>query len=207
MAGTTSGTQRKNTGRVIQDTTEILRDIPSSVAKGTAKGMADFGQSMFDQLMGDYVDPRSEKDPRAEQAQQNKKEQQRPAIRSQEFVSIFDRQKQDELRTIRQLTEQIHKELQSLKQANSALISEFADVEKVTMNSGNEKPGIYHIRFLEVILGIIQNIRAKMGESRTWMQAMSSKKAKRGSAFSSRSKKQGTQYSMSEEHKITRNTQ
>ena len=47
----------------------------------------------------------------------------------------------------------------------------------------------------------------KTGESRTWMQALMSKKAKRGSAFAARSKKQGTAYSMSQELSNSRNVQ
>ncbi|MFN3393664.1 MAG: DUF5660 family protein, partial [Candidatus Thermochlorobacter sp.] len=34
--------------------------------------------------------------------------------------------------------------------------------------------------FLEVVLNILRALRAKVGESKTWLQAMMSKKKKRG---------------------------
>ena len=81
------------------------------------------------------------------------------------------------------------------------------DIEKFTMDTLTEKPGIYHVKFLEIVLQILRTMRMKTGESRTWMQALMSKKAKRGSAFAARSKKQGTAYSMSQELSNSRNVQ
>jgi hypothetical protein len=70
-----------------------------------------------------------------------------------------------------------------------------------------EKLGVYHVRFLEIILKILQSIKLKINESGTWLEAMRSKRAKRGSAFMANSKKKGTQYSMSQELTLTRSVQ
>jgi hypothetical protein len=210
MAIARNNNSQKPQRGLIQDTLETIRDVPSSIAKNAAQDMKGFGTNFFDQLMGNYEQPDPQKrqyEQFQKQAEQKKKEQLRPALKPESFINIFDQRKQEELRTIRQLTETIQKELVALRQADQALQSDIADIEKVVLNSGNEKPGIYHIRFLEMVLEVIKNLRAKIGESRTWMQAMTSKKAKRGSAFAARSKKSGTSYSMSEELKITRNTQ
>ncbi|MCX6732754.1 MAG: DUF5660 domain-containing protein, partial [Candidatus Roizmanbacteria bacterium] len=64
-----------------------------------------------------------------------------------------------------------------------------------------------HVKFLEIVLQILRSVRAKVGESSTWMQALMSKKKKRGSLFASRSKKQGTAYSMSQELSNSRSIQ
>jgi hypothetical protein len=70
-----------------------------------------------------------------------------------------------------------------------------------------EKPGIYHVRFLEIIVNVLRALRAKINESSTWMQALTSKKKKRGSLFAVRAKKKGTQYSLSQELSSARSVQ
>lgn len=110
-------------------------------------------------------------------------------------------------RKINELTDLIRKEIEFLKKENAALASEVKDVEKLTINELPEKPGIYHVRFLEVVLNVIKHLRAKVGESKTWLEALMSKKKKRGSLFAARSKKQGTQYSLSQELTSARSVQ
>ncbi len=120
----------------------------------------------------------------------------------QEF-SLFDYshyyEKETVKKQIKELTEQIKKEIEFIKKSDRSLISEIQDVENLAINSLPEKPGIYHIRFLEIVLRILRSLREKVGESRTWLVALISKKKKRGSLFASLSKKKGTQYSMSQE--------
>ena len=108
---------------------------------------------------------------------------------------------------VNKLIEQIKQEVQYLKKADASLLNDVRDIEKFTMDTLSEKPGVYHIKFLEIVLRILQSVRMKVGEGRTWMQALMSKKKKRGSAFAARSKKQGTAYSMSQELSNSRNVQ
>lgn len=128
----------------------------------------------------------------------------------QEF-SIFNYQHYYEKEIVRkemkQLSEQITKEIEMIKKADASLLQEVKDIQNMSLDSLPEKPGIYHIRFFEIILGILKTLRAKIGESRTWLQAMVSKKKKRGSLFAVRSKKAGTQYSMSQELSSARSVQ
>lgn len=130
------------------------------------------------------------------------KEQKKTSAARQEF-SIFNYQNYYERevvkRQIKELTEQIKKEIEYIKKADASLISEIKDVEKLTVEALPEKPGIYHVRFLEIILRILKSLREKIGESRTWLSAMVSRKKKRGSLFAVLSKKKGTQYSLSQE--------
>ena len=108
---------------------------------------------------------------------------------------------------IKDLTEQIKREIEFIKKADKALINEVRDIEKISVESLPVKPGIYHIRFMELVLSILKTLRAKIGESRTWLAALASKKKKRGSLFAARSKKQGTQYSLSQELQSARSVQ
>jgi len=130
------------------------------------------------------------------------KEQKKTRVPRQEF-SIFSYQNYYERevvkRQIKELTEQIKKEIEALKKADSSFLSEIKDVEKLTIESLPDKPGIYHVRFLEIVLRILRSLREKIGESRTWLSAMVSRKKKRGSLFMVLSKKKGTQYSLSQE--------
>jgi len=105
---------------------------------------------------------------------------------------------------IKELVEQIKKEIELIKKADKNLLNQVSDIEKITIEHSPEKPGIYHIRFLEIVLRILHSLRQKISESKTWLSAMISRKKKRGSLFLSLSKKKGTQYSLSHELQTAR---
>lgn len=140
-----------------------------------------------------------------------KKELPAKPVQTRKEFSIFNYQEYYERdlikKQIKELTEQIKREIQFIKKADSQLAQEVNDIQKLTVDSLPEKPGIYHVRFLELILELLKSVRAKIGESRTWLQAMVTKKKKRGSLFAALSKKKGTQYSLSQELQTTRSVQ
>ena len=139
------------------------------------------------------------------------KESAKTSRKSRQEFSVFNYQnyyeKEIVRKEIKQLSEQITKEIEMIKKADKNLLQEIQDIQKLNLVSLPEKPGIYHIRFFEIILSILRTLRAKIGESKTWLQAMISKKKKRGSLFAVRSKKQGTQYSLSQELQSARSIQ
>lgn len=139
------------------------------------------------------------------------REAKKPTSSQRREFSLFNYQQYYELeivkKEIKQLTEAIRKEIEFIKKADSTLIQEVKDIQKLSLESLPEKPGIYHIRFFEIILSILRTLRAKIGESRTWLQAMVSKRKKRGSLFVVRSKKKGTLYSLSQELQTARSVQ
>lgn len=108
---------------------------------------------------------------------------------------------------IKELVDLIKQEIELIKQSNRALLTEVKDVEQLATNTVSEKPGIYHVRFLEIILSLLKNLRKKVGESKTWLEALITKKKKRGSLFLARSKKMGTSYSLSQELQTARSVQ
>ena len=186
---------------------ETLRDLGTSTAKNTANAFGNIGGGMLDQFFGDQDD---HEDDNLGQEFNFKKETSKVKTGKQE-VKIFNYQEYYEStlikKQIQELTEAIKKEIDMIKKADASLINDVKDVENLTINGLPEKPGIYHIRFLELVLNILRTLRAKVGESKTWLSALMNKKKKRGSAFAVRSKKSGTQYSMSQELSNSRSVQ
>ncbi|OGK11998.1 hypothetical protein A2954_00330 [Candidatus Roizmanbacteria bacterium RIFCSPLOWO2_01_FULL_37_12] len=138
-------------------------------------------------------------------------EKKKSAQKQRQEFSIFNYQRYYEQeivkKEIKQLLNQIKEQIEMIKKADSALLQEVKDIQNLSLESLPENPGIYHIRFFEIILSILKTLRAKIGESRTWLQAMVSKRKKRGSLFAVRSKKKGTLYSMSQELSSARSIQ
>ncbi len=181
---------------------ESIRDF----GKSTANEFKKIGSGMFDQFFGSYDQDDSFESPYG----WNKESKPAQSKQKQEFKLFnYTEYYEKELvkRQIKELTEQIKKEIELLKKADVSFLHEVKDIENLSINALPEKPGIYHIRFLEIVLSILRTLRAKIGESRTWLQALVSKKKKRGSLFLVRSKKQGTQYSLSQELSSARSVQ
>lgn len=162
------------------------------------------GAGIFDQFMGHYESNLPENG----QNLQPDKTSQKPALKGDRGIFNYAEYHEKTLvrNQIKELMEQIKREVEMIKKADKTLLADVKDIEKLTLGGLPEKPGIYHIRFLEIVLNILRLIRAKIGESRTWLQAMITKKKKRGSLFASLSKKKGTQYSLSQELQVTRQT-
>jgi hypothetical protein len=127
--------------------------------------------------------------------------------KGQEF-NLFNYQSYYELelvkKKVKELVELIRQEVELIKKSNRSLLQEVSDVQKLTVEQLPQKPGIYHIRFLEIILNILRHLKEKIGESKTWLNALLTRKKKRGSLFLARSKKMGTQYSLSHELQVSR---
>lgn len=172
--------------------------------KNPLETIRDLDGTNFDQFFDNY-------DQEENEFGSYEKVNEKKAKKDQKKFKIFDYQQYSETTLIKkqisELTELIKKEINLLKKDNSSLLNEVGDIENLTINALPEKPGIYHVRFLEIVLNMIKNIRAKVGESKTWMEAMITKKKKRGSLFAVRSKKQGTQYSLSQELQTARAVQ
>jgi len=200
-------TKAKSQTNAAKNPLESLRDLGTSTAKNTADAFGKIGGGMLDQFFGGQDDHEdddfgSEFNFKKEVAKAKGKKQEVKVFNYQEYYESTLIKKQ-----IQELTNAIKKEIEMIKKSDSSMINEIHDVEKLTINDLPEKPGIYHIRFLELVLSILRTLRAKVGESRTWLQALTSRKKKRGSAFAVRSKKSGTQYSMSQELSNSRSVQ
>lgn len=198
---------KKNPVLTDKNTAETLTNFGSSTLKNTGNAFKNLGSGIFDSFFGAPGMPGGDENWGQNEFGPRRQEAKKPAPLRKEVHSVYSFQKEQEIRTMRELTEQLKREIIAFKKQSSDVLSEVKDIEKMTIDSLPSKPGIYHIRFLEIVLSILRTLRQKIGESKTWMQALMSKKKKRGSLFAVRSKKQGTQYSMSEEMKMTRSVQ
>ncbi|GAB4219154.1 MAG: hypothetical protein Fur009_3880 [Candidatus Microgenomates bacterium] len=203
----TSQNSSKKTISSYKNPLEAITDVGSSVVKNTAKAVGDIGSGMLDQLLGmpNNEDENKKNELTSEQIIKEAKKQ----LKKENRVFSYQEYYETTLikREIAQLTEMIKKEIESIKKSNASLLAEVKDVEKLAINELPEKPGIYHVRFLEIVLSLLRTLRAKVGESHTWLQAFISRKKKRGSLFAVRSKKQGTAYSLSQELQNARSVQ
>lgn len=206
----TSHSQVQKRATLKKNTLETLSDIHPSIGKKQSIGgsFADLGGGIVNQLFG-IQDTGAERGLGAENVKSQTQEKARKPLRKEFTLFNYNKYYEQEVvkNQIKQLTEAVKKEIDMFKQANASLMAEVKDVQNSAINEIGEKVGIYHIRFLELVLSLLRTLRAKVGESRTWMQALMSKKKKRGSLFAINSKKKGTQYSMSQELTITRSVQ
>lgn len=202
--------KKSNSNPLEKNPLETIADLGSSSLRQTAQELGGIAGGVFDQFMGenDYDDDEYEYDlPHKEQqkTEPSKKKEAKPVFRFHEHHENFT--VKQEIAEIQQLIEQVKQEIKMIKQQNQAMLAEVSDVEKLTLSSSKEGSKPYDASFLEVILSLLRTIRLKIGESNTWLQAMVSKRKKRGSAFAARSKSMGTQYSLSQELQVTRNVQ
>lgn len=185
-----------------------LSGIGKNFLKDASETLGKFGGDFMEQLFGIDSQTPSPEAPWQPEATPSKNEIQfRPL--SRERVTVFSLREQRESREIQQIKEllkQIKEELKAIKSAESSMAAEIKAAEKLTIEV-DPKGGVYHIRFLEVILKLLNTARQKLGESNAWLGVMQSKKKKRGSAFAANSKKLGTQYSMSQELSNARSIQ
>ena len=186
-----------------------ITDFGKDTINKVRDGFGDMGKGIFDQLVGNYDLQSNENVQSPKNSKETHDKEQKPSVRPEggNLFSYRHIEEDRKLHEIKELIKQIKQEVEMIKRADKALMSEVRDVEKLTINSLPEKAGIYHVRFLQLILKVLELVRAKLGESKTWMQAFMSKKAKRGSAFVVRSKKAGTAYSMSQELSNSRSIQ
>lgn len=200
-------TQNKKNSTAINPL-ETLRDMGSSIAKDTSATLGKIGSGALDQLMGTY-DWDNDEEFGFEPQPTHSAESSKPQVKPQNELFNYHKYHERVLvpKEVQELTAIIKQEVQAIRAANAALMDEVKDVEQAVMNQNTEKTSVYDIRFLETVMELLQLLKKKISESNTWLQALTSRKAKRGSAFLARSKKQGTQYSLSQEIQVSRNVQ
>ncbi len=200
--------KKSNSNPLEKNPIETIADLGTSSIRQTAQELGGLASGVFDQFMGenDYDDDEYDV-PTKEQhkVEHSKKKESKPVFRFHEHHENYT--VKQEIVQIQQLIEQVKQEIKMIKQQNQAMLAEVKDVEKLTLGSSKESSKPYDSSFLEVILSLLRTIRLKIGESNTWLQAMMSKRKKRGSAFAARTKSMGTQYSLSQELQVTRNVQ
>lgn len=196
---TRSTMNKKPKNQQQKSTLEVLDELKSSTAKNISSEFKKISGGVLDELIGGREYP-----------ERYPQEQEQPKPQKKE-VKLFNytEYRENEIVTvqIKELIKQIKQEIEALKSKEEAFLSEVKDIEKITIETMPEKVGIYHVGFLELVLSILRTLREKISDSGTWLAAMMSKKKKRGSLFAVRSKKLGTQYSLSQELQTARSVQ
>lgn len=190
---------------------EAFTDIGQGVQMGVLDSVKGIGGGVVDSFFGgedDFDSWENELHEPVSHAPEKNRHEPKPAKARHEVFSFNEHhEKVDVQNQIKQLLETIHHEIKALEQQNNSLLADVKDIENAAINELPEDPGIYHVRFFEVLLSVVRSLREKVGDSTTWLEAMMSKKKKRGSLFANRTKSQGTQYSLSQELTITRSVQ
>ncbi len=161
-------------------------------------------ESLLEPVFGNYTEEGyQEFDQRVTQVQSEKISRRRESV----FNFREHYEKESVQHEIQQLQQAIRQEIEAIKKSGTDLSHEVRQIDKLTVEDMPNKVGVYHVRFLEVMLSLLRSVREKIGDSKTWLQAMISRKQKRGSLFAVRSKKMGTQYSLSQELQSARSVQ
>jgi len=191
-----SNQNSKKQNRVNRNFVETLEEEKQTTVSSTSQ-LKKMGSGVLEQFFGQSVE-----------GYQRKEVKKRPT--KQEF-KLFDKREYDENEStssqIKELMNQIKQEIEAVKKADSTLMSQVQEAERVSVESITENQGVYNIRFLQLIVSFLRTVRQKIGESSTWFEALKSKKKKRGSLFAHLSKKKGTQYSLSQELQSSRAVQ
>lgn len=98
---------------------------------------------------------------------------------------------------IKQIVEKLNEQVTLLEKSESGLAS---DIAKIKVEQLPRKSGIYYLRFFEWLIITIKQLRTKVEEGRTWLQAFSSKKKKLG--YWKMYKKHGTTFGLSHERTL-----
>ncbi len=184
---------------------ETLKGLTFDLAKDTAKDIKDAFLGGFEQIVSSQSKERSHQKPEIEK--QVEKKTFKPQAEGILFKYRTDREPLVVKRRIEELLKMIREEVKALKNTTESITREVQEAEKLTLEKLPEKVGVYHVRFLEVVLKLLRALRSKASESKTWLEALMTRRKKRGSLFLALSKKKGTQYSLSNELKVARQTQ
>ena len=179
-----------------------IADFSKDTVQKTGEAFADIGKGMFEQILNQQENQENYQESNVEKPVQKKANLEGGTLFS--FQRVEDEKQMQE---IKELIEMIKQEVEMIKREDKTLMSQVSDIEKDTLKSSKEKPNLYNLNVLRSFQLILRLIRTQISKSSTWMEAFQTKKAKRGSLFAARSKKKGTQYSMSQELSNARSIQ
>lgn len=142
----------------------------------------------------------------AEFAQQEEQKRIQFFQEQQRMAAEFATKRMNEDRKkIEEIHEMLRKEIDKYEKAQKKMDDNLERIKKMLiLEQQQTKAGIYHITHAEVLVLMFRAFLANINESNTWLEALITKKSKRGSLFATRSKKSGTQYSMSQEISLAR---
>lgn len=178
-----------------EDNPERLRDSLISQSLNQAANIIN-PVNMLDQILG-----KSQSGNESHPAPQQKEIRTKRTYQEMVLFMYSERQKEVkinyEMQEVKQIVDTLKKQVKLLEKSEKALVSEVA---KISVEQMPQKPGVYYVRFFEWMISVVKQIRAKVEEGRTWLQAMSTKKKKQG--YWKMYKKHGTTFGLSQERTL-----
>lgn len=99
---------------------------------------------------------------------------------------------------VRMLLKQLKEQVTVLEKSEKALTSE---ISRIKVEQLPNKTGIYYLRFFEWLITIVRQLRMKVEEGRTWLEAFSKRKVKK-IGYWKMYKKHGTTFGLSHERTL-----
>src|SRR5690606_10788614 len=109
------------------------------------------------------------------------------------LIDHENRETQRQIAELKEIIQRIAKEVSEIEKTNKNLIK---DVKKISVEQLPDKPGIYHIRFFEWLLGMVTELKKKVSESSSWLSVARGKQKK---GYWAMAKKKGTSFTLSGE--------
>jgi hypothetical protein len=173
---------------------ESLRGVGSSIGKTVVKDViAQSGNDIIQSIFGAM--------PKSGELKQNQaieftvSRETAPAPRLNK-IETFQRTPTSDEQEVRQKIDNIRVELHALSQSVKSLRQEISK----TIIEAPINPGVYHLNFLEHLQSYIKIMKQEIDDSRTWLMATSSRKAKKG--YWGQYKKHGTTFGLSHERSV-----
>jgi len=172
---------------------ESLRGVGSSVGKTIVKDvLASGGTDILQSILGSAPLSGELKQNQTIEFPSTPEVIPQPIRKAPEYRSV---PRSDEIE-VKQKIEAIRVELKALAQSIKSLRQEISK----TILDAPVDPGIYHLNFFEHLKSYLQIMKQEIDDSRIWLMASNTRKAKRG--YWGMFKKHGTSFAMSNERSI-----
>jgi hypothetical protein len=172
---------------------ESLRGVGSSIGKTVVKDViAQGGTDIIQSIFGSI--PKSGELKQNQKIEFNVQNERAPAPVNK--IETFQRMPSSDEQEVRQKIDKIRVELHALSQSVKGLRQEISK----TIIETPINPGVYHLNFLEHLQSYIKIMKQEIDDSRTWLMATNTKKAKKG--YWGQYKKHGTTFGLSHERSI-----
>jgi hypothetical protein len=186
-----------------------LSSFATDTTQKIGEGFGDMGRGIFNDLIGNTSSaetPEQEYE-RLVKEQTAKPEEPKMRLEGGNLFNFRSIEEDRQIKEIHQMIEQVKVQTEQVKQMNKQMITKIKDIENATINAKANKASVYEMSILKLFSQMLDLHLKDLSKANTWLDAFSSKKAKRGSAFTKRSEKSGTEYSMSQEIATARSIQ
>lgn len=130
-------------------------------------------------------------------------------MKKQEEEIATKKREQEEQRQLDEVYKELEQEIKRYEMQQQKMDENIEKLKKLIIaeRTTKYKKGKYAFTVAEIGRMIMKTALINLSDSNNWLEAVITKRKKRGSLFAARSKKQGTQYSMSQEISISRSVQ